>query len=63
MSGYCVHILDNLISRKSKKLNVVARSSVEAGYRAMALTTCELIWLKHLLRELRLCKLGTESHL
>ncbi|RVW26227.1 Retrovirus-related Pol polyprotein from transposon RE2 [Vitis vinifera] len=31
----------------------LARSSAEVEYRAMALATCELIWLKHLLRELR----------
>ncbi|RVX16620.1 Retrovirus-related Pol polyprotein from transposon RE2 [Vitis vinifera] len=53
ISGYCVFIGGNLISRKSKKQDVVARSSAEAEYRAMALATCELIWLKHLLRELR----------
>ena len=32
---------------------MVAKSSVEAEYRAMALVTCELIWLKQLLQELR----------
>ena len=46
----------NLISWKSKKQNVIARSSVEAEYRATALATCELIWLKHLLQELRFGK-------
>ncbi|RVW51632.1 Retrovirus-related Pol polyprotein from transposon RE1 [Vitis vinifera] len=56
ISGYCVFIGGNLISRKSKKQDVVARSSAEAEYRAMALATCELIWLKHLLRELRFGK-------
>ena len=46
----------NLISWKSKKQDVVDRSSVEAVYLAMALATCELIWLKHLLQELRFGK-------
>ena len=55
-SGYCVFIGSNLISWKIKKQDVVARSSAGVEYRAMALTTCELIWLKHLLQELRLWK-------
>ena len=46
----------NLIFWKNKKQDVVARSSVEAKYRAMTLATCELIWLKHLLQELRFGK-------
>ena len=49
---------DNLISWKSKKQDVVGRSSVEAEYRAMTLATCELIWLKQLLQELRFRKDG-----
>ena len=43
----------NLISWKSKKQDVVSRSTAEAKYRAMALATFELIWLKHLFQELR----------
>ncbi|XP_058766312.1 uncharacterized mitochondrial protein AtMg00810-like [Vicia villosa] len=55
-SGYCVLVGGNLISWKSKKQNIVARSSVEAEYRAMAMATCELIWLKKLLKELQIEK-------
>ena len=55
-SGYCVFIRGNLISWKTKKQDVVAKSSAEAKYRAMALAPCELIWLKHLLQELRFGK-------
>ena len=44
-SRYCIFIGGNLISWKSKKHDVVAKSSVEAKFRAMALATCKLIWL------------------
>ena len=54
--GYCVFIGGNLVSWKSKKHDVIARSSDEAEYRAMTLATCELIWLRHLLQELRFGK-------
>ena len=52
-SGYYVFIGGNLISWKSKKQHVVAISSAEAEYRAMTPATCELIWLRHFLQELR----------
>ncbi|KAF3641921.1 putative rhodanese-like domain-containing protein 9, chloroplastic-like [Capsicum annuum] len=43
----------NLVSWKSKKQNVVARSCAETEYRAMAVATCELVWIKQLLRKLK----------
>ncbi|XP_075078030.1 secreted RxLR effector protein 161-like [Nicotiana tabacum] len=52
-SGYCVLVGGNLVSWKSKKQNIVARSSAEAEYRAMAMATCELVWTKQLLKELK----------
>ena len=43
---------------KSKKQNVVARSSAEAEYRAMTNATFELVWIKQLLQELKFCKVS-----
>ena len=39
---------------RSKKQSVVARSSAEAEYRALAQSICEGLWLKRLLDELRI---------
>ena len=39
---------------RSKKQNVVARSSAEAELRSNALGICESLWLKRLLEELRM---------
>ena len=57
-SGYCIFVGGNLISWKSKKQDVVARSSAEAEYRAMTLATCELIWIKQLIHELKFVKVS-----
>ena len=46
----------NLVSWRSKKQAVVARSTAEAEYRAMALSLCEMLWLKGLLKELRVLR-------
>ncbi|XP_043697502.1 secreted RxLR effector protein 161-like [Telopea speciosissima] len=50
--GYCTFVGGNLVSWKSKKQSVVAHSSAESEYRAMAQVTCELMWIQQLLSEL-----------
>jgi hypothetical protein len=51
-TGYCFLLGTSLISWCSKKQSVVARSSIEAQYRALADTTSELLWLRWLLQDM-----------
>ncbi|XP_047339682.1 uncharacterized mitochondrial protein AtMg00810-like [Impatiens glandulifera] len=51
-TGFCTFIGGNLVTWRSKKQNIVSRSSAEAKYRAMAATTGELIWIKYILKDL-----------
>eukprot|EP00252_Welwitschia_mirabilis_P002409 TRINITY_DN1235_c0_g1_i6.p1 TRINITY_DN1235_c0_g1~~TRINITY_DN1235_c0_g1_i6.p1 ORF type:complete len:1428 (+),score=264.56 TRINITY_DN1235_c0_g1_i6:585-4868(+) len=53
-TGYCTILGGNLVTWRSKKQSVVARSSAEAEYRAMAQGICELLWLRKLMEELQL---------
>ncbi|PON51748.1 hypothetical protein PanWU01x14_214480, partial [Parasponia andersonii] len=53
-SGYCTFVGGNLFTWRSKKQNVVARFSAEAEYRAMAQGICEVLWIKMMLKELKL---------
>ncbi|KAK8928682.1 hypothetical protein KSP39_PZI017093 [Platanthera zijinensis] len=51
-SGLCTYLGGHLITWRSKKQAVVARSSAEAEYRAMTSVTSELTWLEGLLTDL-----------
>jgi hypothetical protein len=51
-SGYCTFVGGNLVTWRSKKQSVVARSSAEAEFRTMAQGVCKTLWLKILLIEL-----------
>ncbi|KAL5571449.1 hypothetical protein UlMin_021046 [Ulmus minor] len=53
-SGYCTFIGGNLVTWRSKKQSVVARSSAEAKFRAMALGICEILWWKIILDDLKI---------
>ncbi|XP_061343024.1 uncharacterized protein LOC133289168 [Gastrolobium bilobum] len=54
-SGYFTFVEDNLVTWKSKKQKVVARSSAEAEFRGMAHGVCELLWIKSILQDLGIC--------
>lgn len=53
-SRYCTFIWGNLVTWRSKKQTVVSRSSAAPEFKAMAHGICEGIWLKRLLKELRI---------
>ena len=53
-SGYCTFLGGNLVTWRSKKQNVVARSSAEAEFRAVAHGICEVLWIKRLLEDLKI---------
>ncbi|GAV56481.1 hypothetical protein CFOL_v3_00023, partial [Cephalotus follicularis] len=53
-SGYCTFLGGNLVTWRSKKQNVVARSSAESEFRAVAQGTCDLLWLKIILEDLKI---------
>ncbi|CAN6698728.1 unnamed protein product [Malus baccata var. baccata] len=60
-SGYFTFVAGNLVTWRSKKQNVVARSTAEAEYRGMAHGICELLWLRILLTEIGFKPQGSMS--
>lgn len=51
LTGYCIFFGSGLVSWKCKKQPTVASSTAEAEYRAMSLTTRELVWLSYLFHD------------
>ena len=54
ITGYLVKLGNVPVSLKTKKQEIVSRSSVEAEYRAMANATSEVAWVRNLLLSLGL---------
>ena len=57
-SGFFTFVGGNLVTWKSKKHNVVARSNAKAEFRGMALGLCEALWLR-LLVDPQFCPFST----
>ncbi|KAJ3688563.1 hypothetical protein LUZ61_017727 [Rhynchospora tenuis] len=51
-TGYVTFLGTSPVSWRTKRQNVVSRSSAEAEYRSMANTVCELSWLRYIFDEL-----------
>ncbi|RDX91162.1 Copia protein, partial [Mucuna pruriens] len=51
--GYCMFLGGNLVTWRSKKQNVVARSSIEAKFQAMTYGIYKGLWMKIILNDLK----------
>ncbi|CAL5380597.1 unnamed protein product [Camellia sinensis] len=60
-TGFCFFLGNSLISWRSKKQSLTARSSTEAEYRALADTTQELLWLRWLLADMGVSPSGATA--
>lgn len=53
ISGYCIMLGTTPISWSAKKQVTVSRSSTEAEYRSLAMTTANILWMQSLFTELK----------
>ena len=53
-TGYCTFLAGNLNTWRSKKQEVVARSTTEAEFRALSHGLKEIMWIKGILRDLQI---------
>ena len=53
-TGYCTFLGGNLVTWRSKKQNVVSKSSTEAEFRAISKGIDEVLWLRYLLRDMKI---------
>lgn len=53
ITGYCFFIGSSLVSWRAKKQQTVSRSSSEAEYRALSISSCELQWILYIVNDLR----------
>ena len=53
-TGYCTILGGNLVTWRSKKQSVVAKSSTEAEFRALSKGIDEAMWIKYILDDLKI---------
>ena len=54
LTGYCTLLGGNLVAWKSKKQGLVSKSSTEAEFRALSSGIDEVLWIRGLLKELKI---------